>query len=58
MAERSFENVSGTAYYPYNDSSWTLDKLENYGGDIIWMPWNPETNEVQKRNHFDVSQLR
>ena len=50
MAERSFENVSGTAYYPYNDSSWTLDKLENYGGDIIWMPWNPETNEVQKRN--------
>ena len=50
MAERSFKNVSGTAYYPYNDSSWTLDKLENYGGDIIWMPWNPETNEVQKRN--------
>ena len=50
MAERSFENVSGTAYYPYNDSSWTLDKLENYGGDIVWMPWNPETNEVQKRN--------
>lgn len=45
-----FKNVKATAYYPYADSTWTLDKLQGYGGEITWLPWNPETKEPAKRD--------
>ena len=32
----AFEYVTCTAYYPGNDNTWTSDKLQNYGGDLIW----------------------
>ena len=44
-----FKNVKATAYYPYTDSTWSLDKLQGYGGEITWIPWNPETKEPVKR---------
>ena len=50
IAEQSFENVSITAYYPYNDRTWTLDRLKDYGGNITWVPWNPTTREIKKRD--------
>ena len=50
IAEQSFENVSITAYYPYNDRTWTLDRLKGYGGNITWVPWNPTTREIKKRD--------
>lgn len=45
-----FKNVKATAYYPYADSTWILDKLQGYGGEITWIPWNPETKEPAKRD--------
>jgi len=31
-----FNGVTATAYYPYGNSTWTSDKLQNYGGTITW----------------------
>ena len=45
-----FKNVKAAVYYPYNDATWTLDKLQNYGGMITWCPWNPETGKPAKRD--------
>ena len=50
IADQSFKNVSITAYYPYNDRTWTLDRLDGYGGNITWVPWDPVTREVRKRD--------
>ena len=34
-------NMSFTVYYPENNSTWTSDKLQNYGaGSIIWKTWD------------------
>ena len=48
--ETVFANVKATAYYPYNDSTWSMDKLQNYGGTITWLPWNPHTKVPEKRS--------
>ena len=45
-----FKNVRITAYYPYNDSTWSLDKLQGYGGNVTWLPWNPKTQNLEKRD--------
>ena len=45
-----FQNVTANAYYPYNDLTWSLDKLQNYGGNITWCPWNPQTGEPARRD--------
>lgn len=45
-----FKGVKTTAYYPYNDRSWTLDRLQDYGGNITWIPWNPVTGNTEKRD--------
>ena len=37
------KGVSATAYYPYDDATWTEDIKQNYGGEITWIPYNPET---------------
>ena len=45
-----FQNVTANAYYPYNDLTWSLDKLQDYGGKITWCPWNPQTGEPARRD--------
>ncbi|MDO5138597.1 MAG: leucine-rich repeat protein, partial [Oscillospiraceae bacterium] len=40
-----FFNVTATVYYPANDPTWTEAIRQNYGGNITWVPWNPE-NEL------------
>lgn len=45
-----FRNVKGTVYYPYNNTTWTLDKLQGYGGTITWCPWNPNSGKPAKRD--------
>lgn len=58
MGNNIFQNVKAKVYYPYNNSTWTLDKLQNYGGEITWIPWNPSSGTSQKRDlalcHIDV----
>lgn len=45
-----FQNVTANAYYPYNDLTWSLDKLQDYGGTITWCPWDPQTGEPARRD--------
>ena len=33
-----FLNVTATCYYPANDPTWTSDVLQDYGGDLTWVP--------------------
>ena len=35
-----------TAYYPANDSTWTSDKLQDYGSDITWKRWFPDESKT------------
>ena len=32
-----FSNVTATVYYPGDNSTWTQNKLQNYGGNITWV---------------------
>ena len=33
-----FCDVTATAYYPATNGTWTTDVLQDYGGDITWVP--------------------
>ena len=44
IENNSFNNVTATAYYPTNNSSWTEDKFQDYGsGHITWKAYGPVT---------------
>ena len=34
------------AYYPANNPTWTADVLQDYGGTVTWIPYNPDTEDV------------
>lgn len=49
------------AYYPANNATWTSDKLQDYGGDIVWKPYNEDmlyhtqfSLEDLPQNEFDL----
>ena len=48
FGEDVFYNVTATAYYPANDSSWTNEVRQNYGGTLTWVAKysNPEELEL------------
>ena len=42
--ENSFPGVTATAYYPANNATWTADVMQNYGGNITWVPYGEDDN--------------
>lgn len=38
MNYRTFFGTTITAYYPADNETWTEDKLQNYGGNVTWIP--------------------
>ena len=38
FAEDAFKDVTATAYYPFGNTTWTSTVLNNYGGEITWVP--------------------
>lgn len=34
-----FSNVTATAYYPQGNPTWTEDVMQNYGGNLTWVPY-------------------
>ncbi len=36
IGSSAFKGLAATAYYPADDSSWTSDVMQNYGGAITW----------------------
>ena len=47
FGEDVFYNVTATAYYPANDSSWTDEVRQNYGGTITWVEVGSEPEEKE-----------
>lgn len=41
IADKSFYSVTATAYYPSNNSTWTSNAKQNYGGKLTWTTWTP-----------------
>ena len=37
IGDWAFKNINARAYYPENNSTWTSDKMQNYGGSIDWL---------------------
>jgi len=35
---QTFGGVTATAYYPASNETWTADVMQDYGGDITWVP--------------------
>ena len=46
LGENCFENVTATAYYPADDTTWTEDVCQNYGGTITWVAYEPEPTTI------------
>ena len=46
IALDAFANVCATAFYPADDSSWNEETMMQYGGNLVWVGWNPETGEI------------
>lgn len=38
MEDYNFHDVTATAYYPAQNDTWTEDVMQDYGGNITWMP--------------------
>ena len=36
VSYNAFYNVTATAYYPSGNTTWTVDKLQSYGGNLTW----------------------
>ena len=41
ISDYAFENVNATAYYPEGNPTWTEDVMQNYGGTITWVAYDP-----------------
>lgn len=46
----AFSNITATAYYPATNNTWTEEVLQDYGGNITWVPYEPEEPEVAPGN--------
>ena len=42
----AFKSMAATACYPANDSTWTSDVMQNYGGSITWKAVDENGNAV------------
>lgn len=38
IAQDAFENVTATVYYDASNAEWTEAKMQQYGGNLTWMP--------------------
>ena len=48
------EDVTAKAYYPKSNNTWTKDVLQDYGGNITWIAYNPLQIETQPKNAYAV----
>ena len=55
----AFYKVSVTAYYPADNSTWTEDVMQDYGGDITWVELEPELDPglvyVVYEDHVEIT---
>ena len=41
FGDNPFEGVTATAYYPEGNPTWTDDVMQNYGGNLTWVAYDP-----------------
>ncbi len=41
LGEYVFAYVTATAYYPAGNATWTADAMQDYGGNITWVAYDP-----------------
>lgn len=41
LGEDVFYGITACAYYPTDNPTWTAEIMNDYGGDITWIPYNP-----------------
>ena len=46
----AFYDVTTTAYYPANNPTWIEEVMQNYGGTLTWVSYEPEAEEIEKFN--------
>jgi len=39
IGEKAFGSITATAYYPEGNPTWTEDVMQDYGGNITWVPY-------------------
>ncbi|MBE6949053.1 MAG: hypothetical protein E7456_04325 [Ruminococcaceae bacterium] len=42
FGNNAFWHFSGTAFYPEDNETWTVDVLQSYSGNVIWASYDPE----------------
>ena len=50
----AFTRTTATAYYPADNSTWTEDVLQDYGGEITWVPY---TSEMIYHTRFSLGDI-
>ena len=45
-----FDYVTATAYYPANNPTWTANVMQDYGGNITWIPYDPNHTHEYEAN--------
>ena len=58
ISDYAFENVNATAYYPEGNPTWTEDVMQNYGGAITWVAYDPSQTAPAENPFSDVEEGR
>ena len=59
FVDSCFLGVTATAYYPADDPTWTEDVMQDYGGDITWVPYGETIDGLPiDEEHFPDENFR
>ena len=52
----AFRDISASAFYPVNNPTWTPDVMQNYYGNITWIPYMPNNRNVAMDEMTEIPQ--
>ena len=55
FGEYLFSLVTANAHYPENHSTWTQDVMQNYGGNITWIPYETPVIRLAGANRWNTA---
>lgn len=45
IKDNAFSEITTTAYFPADNTTWTEDVMQNYGGTITWVSYEPDSSD-------------
>lgn len=54
IGENAFSRVTAEAYYPAENSTWTPEIMQNYGGNLTWIEKEISTVELTDTTENDT----